>query len=215
MDSGDPHAATHVFSAGEELEKASAAMIMIHGRGASAPNLLRLADDIDQPGFAYLAPQAAGNVWYPNPFGEPRGSNEPSLGSALRKIDAVLRQAVAAGLSESRIIVLGFSQGACLAQEYAARYPRRYGGVVALSGGLIGADGELSGYPGRLDGTPIFLGCADRDPFIPSERVARSADILRELGADVKVSLFPGAAHAIVDEELEEIRAMMRAVLDA
>ncbi len=213
MARSDPHAAIDVVRRGEALGGAKAAMIMIHGRGASAASILRLTDQIDQPGFAYLAPQAEGNAWYPNTFLAPRSANEPFLGSALDSVDRLYREVRTGGLRPERIMLLGFSQGACLALEYAARHPRLYGGVVALSGGLIGSDGELAGYEGDLGGSVVFLGCSDTDPFIPKERVSSSAEILRGLGAEVLVRLYPNAGHTVVDDEIDTVTKMMRSVL--
>ncbi len=215
MISNNPHATNEVARRGETRGKASAAMILLHGRGASADSILRLTEQIGQPGFAYLAPQAEGNAWYPNSFLAPRASNEPFLGSALGAVDRVYQGLREEGLPAERIMLLGFSQGACLALEYAARHPRLYGGVAALSGGLIGSDGELTGYPGELEGGLFFLGCSDVDPFIPKERVSDSAEILRGLGAEVLLRLYQKSGHTVVDDEIETVKKMMRSVLAA
>ena len=204
------HAGQPVFLAGEPLERARAAMVLAHGRGASAHDILTLADELHVPGFAFLAPQAAGNTWYPNSFLAPLASNEPWLTSALDTIGAALAQVAAAGIPPERTMLLGFSQGACLILEYAARHARRYGGLAGLSGGLIGPDGTPRDYPGSLAGTPAFLGCSDRDPHIPARRVQESADVLRGLGADVTARLYQEMGHAVNDDELEAVRALMR-----
>ena len=164
-----PHQGQPILTAGEPLERASAAMVLIHGRGATARDILSLVPELGQSrsGFAFLAPQAAGNSWYPHSFLAPIGSNEPGLSSALTVVAATLARVEEAGIAPERAILLGFSQGACLALEYAARHARRWGGVVGLSGGLIGPDGTPRDYPGSLAGTPVFLGCSDVDPHIP------------------------------------------------
>jgi len=211
----DPHATVGVVRRGEPRGSAKAAIIMIHGRGASAASILRLTDQIDEPGFAYLAPQAEGNTWYPNTFLAPRASNEPFLGSALEAVDRLYQEVRKEGLRPERIMLLGFSQGACLALEYAARHPRLYGGVVGLSGGLIGADTELGGYEGDLGGSLFFLGCSDIDPHIPKERVSGSAEILRGLGAEVLLRLYQNTGHTVIDDEIDTIKKLMRSVLVA
>lgn len=215
MSREDPHGEVEVARRGAPLESAKAAMIMVHGRGASAEHILNLIEWIDRPGFAFLAPEANGHTWYPNTFLAPRASNEPHLGSALAAVDRLYSAVRGAGLAPERIMLLGFSQGACLALEYAARHPRPYGGVVALSGGLIGAEGELVGYPGELGGGVVFLGCSDVDPHIPKERVSASAEIFRGLGAEVLLRIYRGIGHTIVDDEIDTITRMMDAVLGA
>ena len=187
-------------------------MILVHGRGASADDILTLAPELNRPDFAYLAPQAAGSTWYPYSFLVPTAQNEPYLSSALARLGAVLAHVEAAGLPPQRVMLLGFSQGACLALEYAARHARRYGGLVGLSGGLIGPDGAPRDYAGSLDGTPIFLGCSDVDFHIPKERVIESADVLRRLGGAVDARLYPGMGHTINEDELEAVRQMMAAL---
>ena len=169
-----PHQNQPLVAHGEPLESAQAAMIMVHGRGASATDILGLAGEIRQPGMAYLAPQAAGHTWYPYPFMSPIEANEPGISSGLQALTDALETLSAQGIEADKTILLGFSQGACLALEFAARHARRYGGVIGLSGGLIGPEGTPRDYPGSLDGTPVFLGCSDIDPHIPKERVIES-----------------------------------------
>src|SRR5207249_8246910 len=144
-----------VLAAGEPIASARAAMILLHGRGATAEDIMTIASEVQQPGWAYLAPQAAGNTWYPNPFTAPLESNEPHLSAAMETIARVVER-VEARIPAQRVVLLGFSQGACLTLEWAARNARRYGGVVGLSGGLIGPDGTPRDYPGNFDGTPVF-----------------------------------------------------------
>ena len=207
-----PHQGQPLLTAGEALEKARAAMIMIHGRGASAEDILELAAELKQPGFVFLAPQASGHAWYPNSFLAPIASNEPELSSGLAVIAALLERLAGAGIPAERTMLLGFSQGACLTLEFAARNARRYGGVVGLSGGLIGPDGTPRDYAGSLARTPVFLGCSDVDPHIPRERVEESAEVLRRLGGDVTARLYPRMGHMVNRDELRFVQGMMGGV---
>jgi predicted esterase len=204
-----PHRGQPVLTAGKPLDQAKAAMVMMHGRGATAESILSLADELARPDFAYLAPQAAGNTWYPNRFLAPIASNEPYLSSALATVGEVLERLSEAGIRSEHTMLLGFSQGACLALEFTARHARRYGGVVGLSGGLIGPDGTPRDYPGSLAGTPVFLGCSDVDFHIPKERVLHSADVLRGLGGEVTTRLYPNMGHTVNQDELDAVRKMM------
>jgi phospholipase/carboxylesterase len=204
-----PHQGQPFLLTGRPLKDAKAVMVMIHGRGATAESILSLADELARPGFAYLAPQAAGNTWYPNRFVAPIASNEPYLSSALATISKVLDRLSEAGIPPEQTILLGFSQGACLALEFAARNARRYGGLVGLSGGLIGPDSIPRDYPGSLDDTPAFLGCSDADFHIPRERVLHSAAVLQRLGADVTTRLYPDLGHTVNQDELDAVRQMM------
>jgi phospholipase/carboxylesterase len=200
-----PHEGQPVLVVGER-ERPAAAMVLLHGRGASARDILTLVPDVQQPGWLYLAPQAAGGAWYPNTFMAPLELNEPWLSSALELVAETLGRAGAAGVPPDRTVLLGFSQGACLALEFAARNARRYGGLVGLSGGLIGPDGSPRDYEGSLEGTPAFLGCSDRDPHIPARRVLEAEAVLRELGADVTAVLYPGLGHTVNEDELAHVR---------
>jgi len=208
-----PHQGQPLLLAGEPLESAKAAMIMMHGRGATAEDILMLADEFKQPGFAYLAPQAAGNSWYPNSFLAPIASNEPGLSSGLAVIASLLEQLIQAGISSERTMILGFSQGACLSLEFVARNARRYGGVAGLSGGLIGPEGTPRSRSGSLAGTPVFLGCSDIDPHIPKARVQETAEVLQRLGGDVTMRLYPRMGHTVNRDELRSVQAMMSALL--
>jgi predicted esterase len=200
-----------VLEAGEPLSKARAAMILVHGRGASATDIMTLGAELMQPGFAYLAPQAAGNTWYPYPFTAPMESNEPYLSSALEVLATVLAS-VEETIPAERVVLLGFSQGACLTLEFAARHARRYGGVVGLSGGLIGPDGTPRDYPGDFAGTPTFLGCSDVDPHIPKKRVIASGDVFERLGAKVTVHLYPGMPHTVNEDEIRTVNEVIKAL---
>lgn len=203
-----PHSGQPVLMTGEPLNSARAAMILLHGRGATAQDILTLVDEIEQPGFTYLAPQAASGSWYPNRFLDLTSSNQPWLASALAVVDKLLEHLQRSAVGPERTILLGFSQGGCLALEYAARNARRYGGVVGLSAGVIGADEEARQDRGFLEGTPIFLGCSDRDPHIPKERVERSEEILKSLGGKVTLRIYPNMAHTVNRDELDFIRQM-------
>ncbi|GGL50974.1 alpha/beta hydrolase [Halocalculus aciditolerans] len=198
----DPHGDAQVVTTGAALDDASAAVVMAHGRGATPRSVLGLASEFDVDDVAYLAPAAAGNTWYPNPFTAPRERNEPSVSSAMNAIRrAVDRAADAVG--RDSVVLLGFSQGACLASDYVARNPARYGGLVAFSGGLIGDAIDEEEYEGDLDSTPVFLGCSDRDPHIPESRVHETRDVLDALGADVTERIYEGMGHTIVQDEVE------------
>src|SRR5215510_3416949 len=197
-----PHKGQPIRIAGEPLESAQAAMLMIHGRGARAEDILTLADELRQPGFAYLAPQAAGNTWYPNRFLVPLEENEPWLSSALAFVGDTLAQIINEGIPSTRVVILGFSQGACLTLEFAARNARRYGGIVGLSGALIGPDDTPRDYAGSLDGTPTFLGCSDVDFHVPKERVDQAAEVFKKLGGVVTERLYPNMDHSVNLDEI-------------
>ncbi|GCE15980.1 alpha/beta hydrolase [Tengunoibacter tsumagoiensis] len=208
-----PHQGQPVLIAGEPIEQAKAAMIMLHGRGASPEDILGLTTEIHQPGFVYLAPQAADYTWYPYSFLSPIEKNEPGLSSALTVITDLLAHLDASGISAERTILLGFSQGACLSLEFAARNARRYGGVAGLSGGLIGPDGIDRNYAGSLANTPVFLGCSDRDQHIPKERVDLSAQVFEKLGAAVTERIYPRMGHTINEDEITFVIEMMKGLL--
>jgi predicted esterase len=207
--SPDIHAGQPVLTLGAPLREAGAALILIHGRGSTARDILTLAHEFDAPGVAFLAPQAAGGTWYPNRFIAPVESNEPWLTSALGAVGRVLENVEAAGIPHDRIALLGFSQGACLALEYAARHPALLGGVAGLSGGLIENGDRQREYAGNLEGTPVFLGCSDVDPHIPVERVYRSEEVLRGLGALVTTRIYPGMGHTVNRDEIDWVQAML------
>ena len=206
-----PHAGQPVLHAGAPLATAHAAMLLVHGRGASAADIMTVGQELMHPDFAYLAPQAAGNTWYPNPFTAPIESNEPYLSSALSVLDDVLAR-ITEHVPHERVILLGFSQGACLALEFSARNARRYGGVVGFSGGLIGPDGTLREHPGNFQGTPIFIGCSDVDPHIAKARVLDAADLLKHMGATVTVKLYPNMAHTVNADELHSAAQIVETV---
>lgn len=218
MHASDPHADAPLYASGAPLEDARAAVVMIHGRGASAESILGLAAEFAQPDVAYVAPQAAGSTWYPYSFLAPLDRNEPWLTSALRLIGTLVAHLEGQGIPADRIVLCGFSQGACLASEFAARTPRRYGGVVALSGGLIGNEqltavdppaDKVFAYDGDLAGTPAFFGCSDVDAHIPLQRVEHSAETFADLGADVTKRIYPGMGHTVNDDEIQFVRSLL------
>jgi predicted esterase len=208
------HQGQPILTAGTPLNQVRAVMIMLHGRGASAGSMLALANEFDADGFAYLAPQAAHSTWYPARFLEPLERNEPWLSSALQVVDDLIAHVITAGISAERVVLLGFSQGACLTLEYAARHAQRYGGIVGLSGGLIGPEGAPRHYAGSFSGTPIFLGCSDADFHIPLDRVHETARVLRRLGGNVTERIYPDLDHTINLDEIEYTRQLMRQVTD-
>jgi predicted esterase len=205
----DPHGGQPVLTAGEPLGQARAALVLLHGRGASAADILALAGELAPPGCAGLAPQAAGHTWYPYSFLAPIERNEPHLSSALAAVRAVLARVAEAGIPPERTALLGFSQGACLALEFVARHARRYGGVVAFSGGLIGPDGTPRDYAGTLDGTPVFIGGSDVDAHIPLARMEESARVLERLGGAVDLRIYRGMGHTVNADELAAARALL------
>ena len=208
-----PHRGQPVLAAGRPLEEAEAAMVMVHGRGAGAEDILSLAGELGRPELVYLAPQAAGYTWYPYSFMAPREQNEPGLSSALEVLGDLVRHLEAHGIPAERTVLLGFSQGACLSLEYAARNARRFGGVVALSGGLIGPPGTPRDYAGSFEGTPVFLGCSDRDPHIPKARVDESAEVFRRMGAEVTERIYPAMGHTVNEDELSFVRDLVRTLV--
>lgn len=208
-----PHQGMPVRTMGEPLHKARAAMVMVHGRGATAESILTLVPVLTAPGFAFLAPQASGNTWYPNSFMAPIPSNEPGISSGIAAIADVITMIGDAGIPLEKTMLLGFSQGACLSVEYAARNAARYGGIATLSGGLIGPDGTPRNYVGSFDDTPIFLGCSDIDGHIPALRVTESASVLRHMGARVTMKLYPGMGHLVNEDEIASVSSMMQEVL--
>jgi predicted esterase len=197
-----PHAGQAVVSAGTPLGESRAAMIMVHGRNAGPANILDLTSRLNRPALTYLAPAAANNTWYPHSFMTDTSKNEPGLSSGLYVLDQLIADVVARGIPKDRVGLLGFSQGACLAAEYAVRHATRYGGLIVFSGGLIGPPGTRWDYEGSFQGTPVFLGCSDVDPHIPKHRVEESAAIFDRMGAAVTKRLYPGMGHLINDDEI-------------
>jgi phospholipase/carboxylesterase len=190
-------------------------VIMVHGRGAGPKNILDLVPRLARPGFTYLAPAAAGNTWYPFSFMADMEKNEPGLSSALAMLARLVDDTIAGGIDASRIVLLGFSQGACLTSEFAARNARRYGGVIVFTGGLIGPPGTPRTYAGSLAGTPVFLGCSDVDSHVPKTRVDETAEVFTRMGAEVDERIYEGMAHVINDDEIEAAQAILDRVATA
>lgn len=199
-------------TAGDPLDAAVAAVILVHGRGASAAGMLELSKEFPTNGIAYIAPQADHNTWYPRSFLEPIEDNEPWLSAALNRLKDMRDTVTAAGIPGEQLLFLGFSQGACLASEFVARHPRRYGGLAALSGGLIGPLGMHRQYHGTLDDTPVFLGCSDIDPHIPLDRVDETASVFESMDATVTKRIYEGMGHGINRDELETVATMIDAL---
>jgi predicted esterase len=211
-----PHEGQHVLRGGVPLAKARAALVLIHGRGATAEDIYSLGEEVSAgvQGVALLAPQAAGNAWYPQRFLAPLAQNEPQLSSALGVIAGLVDEAARTGPGYGGVVLLGFSQGACLSLEFASRHARRYGGVIGLSGALIGPPGGLRTREGSLAGTPVYLGCSDRDAHIPLSSAEDSAGILERHGARVTKAIFPGMGHTVNAEVLAVVRQMVMDVAE-
>lgn len=215
VDDRHPHARQSVARAGAPLDQAAVAVVLAHGRGADADGILALADELgggDE--VAYLAPQASGNTWYPLSFMAPVESNEPGLTSGLQRLGELVDEVISAGIPARHMVLAGFSQGACLTLEFAARHARRYGAVIGFTGGLIGPPGTKRDYPGDFEGTPVFLGSSMPDPHVPWERVEETAAVLERMGAAVDVRGYPGMPHTINAEELGAARTLLGRVLD-
>lgn len=210
-----PHQNEKTVYAGEGPDKAAAAMILIHGRGATADSILTLADEFIDKNILYAAPGAAGFQWYPYSFLAPPKKNEPGLSSGLQAIFDIVSDLESKGINKEKIILAGFSQGACLASEFVARHPARYGGLLVFSGGLIGDEVSASNYHGSLNGTPSFLGCSNIDPHIPLERVHETENILRGMGADVTAKIYKGMGHTINQDEINIANSIISEVISS
>jgi len=207
----DPHAGQPAMRKGPTPAQARLAVILVHGRGDSPTGILGLAGELDAADITWIAPQAAGHTWYPYSFMSPIAQNEPGITSGLGVIGGLVKTLGADGIPPERIVLMGFSQGACLSQEFAARNARRYHAVIGLSGGLIGPPGTPRNYDGGFDGTPVFLGCSDIDPHIPLERVNESAEVFRRMGAAVDERIYPRLGHTVNYDEIEAVRALLKA----
>jgi len=198
---------------GPPPREAAGAVLLIHGRGASAEDILSLYGQLGIENWAAIAPQAAGHTWYPNSFLAPLDSNQPYLDSALKKIESIVADLLAQGVRSERIALLGFSQGACLTAEFIARHPRRYGAAIALTGGLIGPPGTARNYPGSLAGVPVLLAASDPDPHVPFQRVQETQAVLSRMGAGVDLRRYPGMGHTINEDELIAARNLLQGML--
>ena len=208
-----PHQTMKTAEHGAPLSRAKAAMAMVHGRGATAQSMFSLADEFAQPNFHYRAPQAQNHTWYPYSFLQPKENNQPGLSSGLQRIYDLLMEIRAGGIPSKNIMLLGFSQGACLATEFVARHPLRLGGVVGFSGGLIGPEVDPSLYSGSLEQTPVFLGCSNIDPHIPKERVDETEQVFKNLNANVTKKIYSGMPHTVNEDEIKAVRGLMADVL--
>jgi predicted esterase len=209
----NPHGSGAVLHSGAPLREAKLAVVLLHGRGGSAQDILGLSSAFNLPGVAYFAPQAAGHTWYPLSFLSPREANEPYLSSALAKVESVVNSIEQAGVERSQIVIAGFSQGACLSTEFVASHPARYGGLIAFTGGLIGPPGSLqfaeAATGTELANTPALLCSGDPDPHVPWQRVEESATALRAMGASVTTKRYPGRPHTITAEEVALGRVLL------
>jgi predicted esterase len=211
----DPHRDQPILLGGAPLAEAAGALVLLHGRGGSAQEMLTLARDLhtnSPAGLAWLVPEAAGRLWYPFSLLEKVERNRPALNSALALVKRVMEKIAAANLAPERVVLLGFSQGASVALEFAARNPQRYGAIIALSGALLGPEGTPRDYEGSLAGTPLFLGHGDSDPNLPKRRVDETATVFERLGAVVTKRVYPGLGHAMSPEEIAVARGMVEAV---
>lgn len=195
-----------VLSAGPPPDRARAVLVLLHGRGGSARDILSLHADLALPELCSLAPQAPGHTWYPQSFLAPLAANRPALDRSLATVARLVDPL-------PRVCLLGFSQGACLSLEFVARNPRRYGAVLGLTGGLIGPPGGLLPHAGNLQGTPVFLGSGDPDPHVPFERVQLTAEVLTGMGAQVELRRYRGRPHTVSADEIEACRTLLRQVL--
>lgn len=204
-----PHAGQPVAEAGARLGQARAVAILMHGRNATPASILGLVPRIARPNVTYLAPAAADRTWYPHSFLTDIAGNEPGLSSALGVMGSLVAQAEAAGVPRSQVVLVGFSQGACLSAEFAIRHAARLGGVAVLSGGAIGPPGTEWRYPGSLAGTPVLLGCSDQDSHIPATRVQETAEVFSRMGASVTMRLYPGLGHTVNEDEVAYIQRLL------
>lgn len=201
---------TRILRSGPAAAAARAAFVLVHGRGASARDIMGVAAALDVDDLAWLAPEAPGHTWYPLSFLAPIERNEPSLSASLAILAEIVASLEADGLARDRIGLLGFSQGACLALEFAARSATKYAGLVGFSGGLIGPPGTPRDYGGSFDGTPVLLGCSDIDPHIPVERVHETEAVFTRMRATVDERIYRGMGHTINQDEIDAARMLLR-----
>jgi predicted esterase len=204
-----PHQGQPTLHAGAALGEARGAVVMLHGRGASPGDIMDLQPYLTMPGIAYLAPAAAGHTWYPYSFHSPIDRNEPFLTSALQVVAELVGDVEKRGVPRSRVVLLGFSQGACLAAEFAVRHPSRFGGLIVFSGGVIGPPGTTWPETAGFESTPVFLGCSDVDPHIPLARVEETASLFGRMGAQVAKHIYPEMGHTVNDDEIGHARAIV------
>jgi phospholipase/carboxylesterase len=205
----DPHRGQPILRRGPDPVSARLVVVCVHGRGASASDILSVADELHVADVAFLAPEAAGHTWYPYSFLAPTSDNQPFLDSALAALGSIVGALQAQAIGTERVGLLGFSQGACLSLEFAARNARRYAAVIAFSGGVIGPPGTPRAYQGAMDGTPVFLGCSDADPHVPFDRVRETAEVFGRLGARVDERIYPRMGHVVNADEIDAARALL------
>ena len=204
-----PHQNQQIVTGGVDIDEAKTAMILIHGRGASAQSMLMFADEFEEENIHYRAIQAKGHTWYPRSFMAPREMNQPGIKSGLQAIYDQIVDLNNKGIPTNKIVLLGFSQGACLTTEFAARHPQRYGGIIGFSGGLIGENVNTQNYQGSMEQTPVFLGCSDRDPHIPQERVDLTEEIFQKIGANVTKKIYVGMGHTVNQDEIDHVNQIL------
>jgi len=204
-----PHQNQQIVTGGVDIDEAKTAMILIHGRGASAQSMLMFVDEFEKEDIHYRAIQAKGHTWYPRSFMAPREMNQPGIKSGLQAIYDQIVDLNNKGIPTNKIVLLGFSQGACLTTEFAARHPQRYGGIIGFSGGLIGENVNTQNYQGSMEQTPVFLGCSDRDPHIPQERVDLTEEIFQKIGANVTKKIYVGMGHTVNQDEIDHVNQIL------
>ncbi|MBK1438524.1 dienelactone hydrolase family protein [Parapedobacter sp. ISTM3] len=190
-----------IIQTGKLAAHAKKAVVLLHGRGSTAQGILSLQRHLHVEDALLFAPQATNNSWYPYSFLAPVANNQPALDSGLALLDEVVAEAAGHGITPDQLYFVGFSQGACLTLEYVARRAKRYGGVIAFTGGLIGETLNMANYQGNFDGTPILITAGDNDPHVPLYRIGESVVVLREMGADVKMEIYPQKPHSISADE--------------
>ncbi len=205
------HETQALLTHGANLEDASKAVILLHGRGATANDIMKTANVLPQGDIIYFAPQAAGNVWYPNSGFGPLAANEPYLSSAMQTITNLINQVVDAGISLNHIYLGGFSQGACLMSEYVAQHPQNYGGLFVLSGAIMGAIDRQHNFTGSLDNLPVFIGGVDNDSWVKPPQFELTRDVFTKLGATVTLQILKGSEHTIRKSEIEYVSQMILA----
>lgn len=200
-----------IITAGKPLNETQKALIMVHGRGATAESILMLSQELDANDFTLFAPQASNHSWYPYSFMAPASQNQPALDSALELLNMTVNQIQAEGIASKDIYLLGFSQGACLSSEYATRNAQRYGGLLLFTGGLIGEQLDMSNYKGSFYGTPVLITTGDPDPHVPVSRVDETEKIMQDLGAKVTKKIYKGRPHTVLQEEIELAKQLLNA----
>lgn len=211
----DIHQNQPTIKTGRPLSPSSPAVIVLHGRGSSAQAMIPFVENLGQEHASYLIPQASSNRWYPQSAFSPLESNQPDLNSALKTVENLIQQLLEQGLTPEHIVLGGFSQGACLAAEFAAQNARKYGGIFVLSGALIGPQDTPRDYPGSLEETPVFIGSSDIDPWVDHRLVEKTARVFTELEGDVDFRTYPGMGHTINQDELHAVRELITQIQSA